>query len=157
MSHSRVADRRHVPDAHGQVHRLRRLDHVLRAWALTVVDSDQRVRILGHHCGVTIGAMAEHETTKVTDRVDEVIDRLNRIDESDWGPWKLNRVSRKLYVEAPSYYALDLADIAAPSLLDTLRHMAHKTWMTNEYLGGLVRAALALENAPGDVLWQRAK
>ena len=80
----------------------------------------------------------------------EAENSLYTINENGWGPWKLNRSIRGIYVEFPYVYELHVAQISPEALMGTLKHMFEKPWVNNEYLGGLARAAFAITEAVRD-------
>jgi hypothetical protein len=76
----------------------------------------------------------------------------------NWGPWELDRESRSVVVRQPHEYWIPIDDLATDAgIAHWLLHVAEKTWATNEYLGGLVRACRALHDAPADPIWIRGK
>lgn len=81
-----------------------------------------------------------------------LLEHYEQIDEANWGPWKLDRARRRVYIDQPKRYELDIADLRRQPLAATLWHLKHKEWADNECLGGLVRAAFAIGEAPGDLL-----
>ena len=86
---------------------------------------------------------------------DDMKKELNHVDETNWGPWKLDRATGKIYIEhTPQIsYALSISDLrGSTALFNSLRQVEGKAWANNECLGGLVRAAFAILRSPSDPL-----
>ena len=81
---------------------------------------------------------------------DEVIRDMERISETNWGPWKLHRDTRNVYMETPTHYSLPIHQLSPTSIVLTLKHVSDKTWADNECLGGLFRAARSIWDASAD-------
>lgn len=96
------------------------------------------------------------EGVKTTsEALDAALRNLDQIDESNWGPWKLDRQTRHIYIEKPTAYDISVDDLIGDALLLTLRHMEEKTWLDNAGLGAVVRAAFAIMASPGDPLFRK--
>lgn len=95
--------------------------------------------------------MDEDGVKSLGEALDGLIESVQKIDETNWGPWKLDRTTRKVYIAKPTAYDLSIdIDLAAGALVGTLHYMRQKTWVDNECLGGLARAAFAIREAVGD-------
>ncbi|WP_263377237.1 hypothetical protein [Granulicella aggregans] len=95
--------------------------------------------------------MDEHSISSLDEAFGKLIERMGKIDESNWGPWKLNRDTKRIYMEfPPATYHLPLSDLRPDVLFGTLRDLEVKTWADNDCLGGLVRAAFEIQRASDD-------
>src|SRR5690348_14065692 len=100
-----------------------------------------------------INRMDDDDVKTTEEAIDELTRSISQIDETNWGPWKLDRNARSVYIEGqPVTYSLQIADLKGAFLIGSLQHIWQKTWADNECLGGLVRAAYAIQSANGDPL-----
>jgi len=98
--------------------------------------------------------MDDDDIKTTEEALHEAMESILKIDETNWGPWKLDRDTRSVYMEVrPATYSLPVSEleIGAP-LIDSIRQLCQKTWADNECLGGFVRAAFAIQSANGDPL-----
>lgn len=99
----------------------------------------------------------DDEIGTARDALDELDRSARKIDESNWGPWKLDRSTKSVYMEGrPATYSLQISNILGDvAFYMTFAHLSEKTWADNECLGGLVRAIFAIEEAFDDPLHER--
>ena len=76
---------------------------------------------------------------------------LGRIDDTSWGPWRLDREALHIYRVGTPEYCLDFNDLCSHLFVRTLREIEGKLWADNQSLGGLVRAAFAIRRALGEL------
>ena len=98
--------------------------------------------------------MKDDDIMSTEEVLDELIKTMQRIDDTNWGPWKLDRLTRKVYIEQPTRYSLSIDDLRSGNLALTLMLFAQKTWADNECLGGLVRVARSIADASADPVLQ---
>jgi hypothetical protein len=103
-----------------------------------------------------IAAMDNLGITTMDESFDKLIEGMGKIDEANWGPWKLVRETRNICMQfPPATYHLPITDLQPSFLFATLRDLEKKTWADNDCLGGLVRASFALAAAKDDPLWNQ--